>query len=74
MNICSSACEDPVIKVIKSHASAHKWIFSGSHERGFSTHTPRTAQLVWRARQVTSEASGFGHRWRQEAGFDELVV
>lgn len=30
MNISSSAWKDLVIKVIKSHASKHKWIFCSS--------------------------------------------
>lgn len=39
-----------------------------------STRTPRTEQVVWCAAGVTSKASGFGHCWRQKAGFDELVI
>jgi len=40
----------------------------------FSTHASRTEPLAWSAVEVTSEASGFGHCWRREAGFDEPVI
>lgn len=51
-NICSSACQDPVIKVIKSHAPAHKWISSSSRGRAFPPAHPE-------------RCTHFGVRWRQ---------